>query len=245
MTDEKMQWYHAFAAALKLEMKEYYPDMLAMEEYEKPSDVGVLFATKDKETEIQNGIGSFFKRINIIEYKPPGDYLDMNDYYKAKGLAYLYKSLGERNGGIELGDITITMISNYFPIDLLEHMHNMQGNRVTGRRKGIYHVIGDDISTQVIVINELAKTGNRYIRLLNDRIDIKVKDEIRKLLSEYVRDPGNPEYEVLMGMVADIHPDTLMEVLDMVKGLSKEEKEGFVSHIVHNSTISKKRDIGK
>lgn len=119
MPEERIQWHPAFATALKLELKDYYPEVLDIqEEYQltsKPLEVDILVVRKIKEARILLNIAQLFREHNIIEYKSPEDYLSIDDYYKVKAYAYLYKTLGERINSIKIEEMTITMVSSKFP----------------------------------------------------------------------------------------------------------------------------------
>ena len=98
MEDTKIQWHPGFTAAMMLELKENREDLIFEKEYNlntKPLEIDLLVIRKEAGVMIANEIGEFFRIHNIIEYKSPGDHLDIDDFYKVQGYASLYKSYGK------------------------------------------------------------------------------------------------------------------------------------------------------
>lgn len=62
--------------------------------------------------------------IIYIEYKSPGDTLNINTFYKAAGYACLYKSYEETADGINADDITISFVRGKRPEKLLKYFKN-------------------------------------------------------------------------------------------------------------------------
>ena len=241
MPEERIQWHPAFATALKLELKDYYPEVLDIqEEYQltsKPLEVDILVVRKIKEAKILLNIAQLFKGHNIIEYKSPEDYLSVDDYYKVKAYAYLYKTLGERVDSIKVEDMTITMVSSKFPKKMAEHLEKHQQLTVTKQDDGIYYINGDDILSQFIVVDELPKRQNRYIRLLTTRMSIK--EEISMLIKEFSSDPKNSMCELLFETVTASNLMQIMEVYNMARKLSNEEMEAL-DKVVMKFNLNKK-----
>lgn len=95
MTKEKLQWHSAFLAALHIEFENELHLLNIEAEHllgRKPMQMDVSIIKKEKETAIQKNIGRIFRQHNIIEYKNPGDYLSLNDFYKVYGYTCFYQS---------------------------------------------------------------------------------------------------------------------------------------------------------
>ena len=63
-----------------------------MAKEEKPMQVDVLIIKKNSKKTIKKNIGQIFRKYNIVEYKSPDDYLNVDDFYKVHGYACFYKS---------------------------------------------------------------------------------------------------------------------------------------------------------
>lgn len=227
MGSEKIQWHPVFAAAIKLELKEYYPEILEIEEEHqlssKPLAVDILVIKKRKDVKILRNIAQIFVGHNIIEYKSPDDYISIDDYYKVKAYAYLYKTLVEKVDSIKLQDISITLVSNNYPKAMTAHIKKELNKNIVNHSEGIYYIEGEDIATQIIVIDQLPRKVNRYIRLLTKRANIKA--EMLEVIDESIKEPKNNLYESLMNIIATIHVSKIMEVYEMTYKLTDKDME--------------------
>ncbi|MDP4147185.1 MAG: hypothetical protein Q8936_22370, partial [Bacillota bacterium] len=98
MSKEKIKWHPAFTAAMQLELKEYKEHLEFLTEHQltdEPLRIDILVIKKLDNIEIDTAIGKIFRKYNIFEYKSPTDYISIDDYYKVKAYAYLYKALSE------------------------------------------------------------------------------------------------------------------------------------------------------
>ena len=124
MTKEtKTQWHPAFCSAMKLELIENKADLDYMSEYNlnsKPIQMDLLVIKKSKDVEIKNEIGKIFRGHNIMEYKSPQDELNLDTYVKVIGYACMYKASEVHVGDIDLADITITLVREGKPRELLK-----------------------------------------------------------------------------------------------------------------------------
>lgn len=241
MPDERIQWHPAFATALKLELGDYYPDVLEIqEEYQltsKPLEVDILVIKKIQDRKILVNIARMFKEHNIVEYKSPDDYLSIDDYYKVKAYAYLYKTLAEKVDGIKVGEMTITLTSSRYPRKMASIIEKEQKVRVEKQSEGIYYIAGADIETQIVVIDELPPKENRYIRLLTIRMNIK--EEISMLIKDYADNPKDSKRELLLETVAASNLMQIMEVYNMARVLTREE-ETAVEKVIMKLNLNKK-----
>lgn len=84
-TGQDIQWHPAFVSAMNLEFAENREDLVFEREHNlntKPLEIDLLIK-KEADACIRNEIGHFFRKYNILEYKAPGDRLDVDSYYKA------------------------------------------------------------------------------------------------------------------------------------------------------------------
>ena len=64
-----------------------------------------------------------FRSVNLPEYKSPGNYVSIADFYKVYGYACLYASF-ER---VPITDMTITFVESRHPQKLLDHLKTIRG----------------------------------------------------------------------------------------------------------------------
>ena len=165
----KTQWHPAFCSAMKLELKDYRDYLEYTNEYNltsKPLQVDLLIIKKSQDVQIDTDIGRIFKSHNILEYKSPDDSLNEDSFLKVIGYACLYKADEERNGEIEMEDVSVTLIRERFPRKLFRWLreHNYQ---LEEKYRGIYYVFRKgDFATQVIVSKRLSKKNQKWLTLL-------------------------------------------------------------------------------
>mgnify|MGYP004605062749 CR=1 FL=1 len=96
--DSKVQWHPAFDAALQIELGDeakyltFEPEHLLSK---KPMQIDVL-VKNEKNIKITKNIGRIFRQHNIVEYKSPEDYLNIDDFYKVYGYTCIYKTEVEK-----------------------------------------------------------------------------------------------------------------------------------------------------
>ena len=118
MDSTKIQWHPGFVAAMNLEFSENRDDLIFEPEYNlntKPLEIDLLVIKKQSDISLKNEIGTFFRGHNIIEYKSPGDHLDIDTFYKSMSYAALYKSYGRTLDAIKADDVTVTLIRETKP----------------------------------------------------------------------------------------------------------------------------------
>lgn len=104
----KIQWHPGFYAAAEIELRSNKDDLHFIREYnlsKKPLQIDLLIIEKLKNVQIQNEIGKIFRKYNVIEYKSPDDEMNIDDFFKTVGYAYLYKGLGEKVNQIPLEEL--------------------------------------------------------------------------------------------------------------------------------------------
>ncbi len=169
-------WHPAFASALQLELAQYKDILEFQTEYpltDEPLKIDVLIIKKTSPIPIQKNIGAIFASHNIIEYKSPKDYLSIDDYYKVKAYVYLYKVITGTVDEVKLHDLTMTLLSKRYPKKLMKHIQEDRNNKICKQYPGIYYVVGEQISTQIIVQKELSSDENLYLSVLTDELRSK------------------------------------------------------------------------
>ena len=171
MSDTKIQWHPGFVSAMNLELCENRTDLIYEREYNlntKPLEIDLLVIKKDKNVQIINEIGKLFRGHNIMEYKSPGDELNIDTFYKSGAYASLYKSYGENVDIRTADDITVSIVRQSRPVGLFGYFEK-HGIRVTNPYHGIYYVLDAVLfPTQIVVTRELDKKEHTWLTALSD-----------------------------------------------------------------------------
>ncbi|MDR1956694.1 MAG: hypothetical protein LBQ30_07560, partial [Treponema sp.] len=91
-----IDWHQGFFSALKLIFQDYHHVLAFQSEVPlntKQLRIDAVITKKNPLAVINNPLAGIFKRINILEYKSPEDYLSVDALYKAIAYCYLYASL--------------------------------------------------------------------------------------------------------------------------------------------------------
>lgn len=181
-SEVKKQWHGPFCSAVRLELVENKGDVDFQREYNlnsKPLQIDLLVIKKTEDVSINNEIGKIFRGHNIMEYKSPGDAMNVDTYYKVLGYACFYKSNGETLDCIKEDDITLSFVREGYPRELMKYFQQ-KGFKVEERYPGIYYVTKSGFfPTQVIVSGKLDK--NLHIWLMALTRDME-KSEAETLL---------------------------------------------------------------
>ena len=221
---EKIQWHPIFAAAFKLELREYKDMLDIKEEYQlnvEPLRIDVLVIKKLNDKKILINIAEIFEKHNIVEYKSPSDYLSIDDYYKVKSYAYIYITQEKK---IKIKEITLTMVSNHYPRELIEYFKKERGFEIKNHSEGIYYIKGDDVKLQIIIADKLPPKINRYIRILINKLKEKEEaDAMINTLEEYEKNTKDVEMGIIVKYIEDKHLVKIMEAIEMSQLKVKEE----------------------
>ncbi len=181
MGQKKNQWHPAFAAAMRMELKDNGNDLIFEEEHllsKKPLQMDMLIIKNDKNVEMKNRIGKIFRRYNIIEYKSPQDTMGIDAFYKVIGYASLYKVSNEKENGYKAEDITITLVRQRYPSKLVKYLQE-NGCTVEKIYPGIYYVSGNILFTvQIIVSKDLGQKENIWLHSLQSGISKETYNDL-------------------------------------------------------------------
>lgn len=184
MKESKIQWHSAFTSAMGLDFARDRDDLIFETEYnlnKKPLQIDLLVIKKEASVQIASEIGKLFKGHNILEYKSPEDHLDIDTFYKTLAYACLYKSYGKTVDAIKAEEITMSIIREAKPIELLRYFRG-HGCDVTKVYGGIYYVKGKTwFPTQIVVTGELNWDAHMWLKGLSGNLQ---KGDIWKMLEE-------------------------------------------------------------
>ena len=191
--EDKIQWHPAFYGAAELEFKKNKKDLIFEREYnlsKEPIRMDLLIIKKVTDAVIENQIGKIFRAYIVIEYKSPDDGLTIDDYFKTMGYACLYKGLGETVNKIKADQITITLVRDIYPAEMINELRNM-GLVITEVYSGIFYVTGNvQFTTQIIVTSKLDSELHMWLKVLTKKLDRKDAARFVTLVKELI-EPGD------------------------------------------------------
>ena len=239
---EKKQWHPPFCAAVKLELRANKKDLSFESEHTlntKPIQIDLLVIKKLQDVDIQNEIGKIFKAHNIFEYKSPKDALGIDEYFKTLAYACLYKASCPSTNSIKDDDITITLVREGMPRELVKWFKNNNCN-VTEKYPGIYYVTGKKalFSTQLIVSSKLNTSEHQWLKALTSKMDENVGERLvfsAELLSE--KDDKENADSVLQLALAE--NKALFEKMKEVHGMCEALKDLMKPELEEAKNIAK------
>ena len=161
-----------------MELQEYRGDLEFHPEWpltSEPLKIDCIVMKKAKAV-IKKNIAVIFREWNLIEYKSPGDYVSVADFYKVYGYACLYASFQR----IPITSLTVTFVESRYPQKLLKHLHDERGYAVAENHPGIYTVSGDVLPIQVIDSRRLPADENLWLKSLSNRLDTSAFSRINE-----------------------------------------------------------------
>lgn len=220
-SEQLLQWHPAFFAGLQIEFGNEAKYLQFEQEHQlgtKPMSIDVLIK-KDRNRSIHKNIGRIFREHNIIEYKGPGDYLSVDDFYKVYGYACFYKADATRVNEVRIEELTISLISEGYPRKLLKHLQEDKGLQVIKKEEGIYYITGDKIPMQLIVTGKLSAKENLWLRNLTNHLE--GRQAARELLEDYKNHDKNSLYKSVMNIIVRANKKEFQEVKDMCEALEE------------------------
>ncbi len=223
MADNLLQWHDGFHASLQIELRgeaaqlEFYSEH---ELYKKALRVDTLVIKNSDDTPVQKKIGKIFRKYNLIEYKSPGDYLSINDFYKVYGYACLYQSNTEKTHEIAMKDVTITFVCSHYPRKMLKILKEERKIEAEQIEKGIYRLKNDSIAMQILVTWQLSAEENRWLTSLTR--NLPMNENTKMLLREYQRNKGSILYQSAMDLIMQANKGIMEEDGSMVCDVLKE-----------------------
>ena len=207
----RIAWHPAFVEALKMELEAYRDSLEFHPEFQltsEPLRIDCVVVKKAKGAAIEKNIAAIFRDVNLIEYKSPGDYVSIEDFYKVYAYACLYASF-ER---VPIDSLTLTFIESSHPRSLLAHLRQKRNYEVVETRAGIYTVTGDIIPMQVINSRRLSLEDNLWLHNLNNNLKSL---ELRRFQTAIDSQDKAARIKAYLAAVIRANKDTILEVLKM------------------------------
>jgi hypothetical protein len=152
-------WHTGFRGLIELALSPYGDCLNFDFEYvlnSEPLRIDAVIIKKEPEALIDHPIGAAFRRINILEYKSPGDYLSISDFHQVNAYAHLYSVLNR----VKTRDMTISFAAMTHSRKLLDYLRRKHGFEAQETEPGIYRVKGGTFATQIIESKRLEKRSD-------------------------------------------------------------------------------------
>ena len=229
LTAKTLQWHPAFYAGIQIDLEKDRENMVFENEHmlsKKPMEIDILIIKKEKDVQVRKNIGRIFRKYNVIEYKSPTDYLSIDDFYKVYGYACFYKADTGRTDEISAEELTITLVSESYPVKLCQYLRRNRGYVIEEADSGIYYIKGDYIPIQIIVTSRLSEKKNLWLKNLTGHMDGTAS--ARRLVEEYEKHSDENLYKAVMDVIVRANKEVFKEVNEMcdaLKELMKDEIE--------------------
>jgi len=252
-----LQWHPAFFAGIRIEFSEEESKVQFESEHQlgtKPMQIDVLIVKKNSKEPMKKNIGQIFRGHNIVEYKGPGDYLSIDDFYKVYGYACFYKADVEQVDSIKVDEITLTFVCKGYPRKLAEHLEEVRGFTVETYEPGIYYIKGDVFPIQLIVTSRLSKEQNFWLKNLTD--DLGNREAVEELARAYYEHRKNTLYRSVMNVIIKANEELFKEdtgvceaIIDLFrdeydKGIEQERQKAIMKMLERNYDKAEILDLG-
>jgi hypothetical protein len=182
-----------------------------------PLRIDCVVIRKAKDGVNKKNIAAVFREWNLFEYKNPGDYVSVNDFYKVYGYACLYASFRK----VPITGISVSFVESRHPKKLLKHLRDDRGYTVAETAKGIYTVKGDIIPIQVIDGRCLSAEENLWLKSLSDRLN---PTEVNRINAEISRQDKAARISAYCDVIVRANAKIIQEAIKMgKKGITIEE----------------------
>ena len=212
------QYHPQYTNTLHIELRENKDDLYFDEEFilnTGPLRIDLLIIKKNENAVIKSGLGAFFKKINIWEYKNPKDSLNVKEFNK--GLAYLHLYIASSSEKISLSDVTLTFLRYYKPRDLFKELENA-GYKIEEYEPGIYHLGMMGQPNIQIIVSRLLDSKYEWVKAISDKIPLS---EIDRLASEVENlDRTDRKYAI-----------TVLEFVGTINEIEEEKNMGVIREL--------------
>jgi len=209
--EKGIEWHSAFIEALQMELQAYQDVLKFDPEHplaSKPLKIDCVVIKKVKDVAIKKNIAAIFRGWNLLEYKSPGDYVSVDDFYKVYAYACLYKSFEK----VPETGLTVSFVESHYPRKLLEHLEKERGYKIAETSPGIYTVSGDIFPMQAIDSRKLPLEENIWLKSLSDKLDLNA---LKKVSGEIARQEKGAPIEAYFDAISRANYETIKEAIRM------------------------------
>lgn len=232
---ELIQWHTGFVHAMRLYLMDYEDDIEFNDEFQltrKPLIIDLTVVKKPDDLVIDNNIGRFFRKHNILEYKSLRDELNLETFYKVQAYALLYMIAPgncEANGApINEKDITISIVRAAYPRELIKDLDTRHG------------MFADTISSIVSDANEeKIETWKERDAFMNSAMRRIMAKELQESRDEGVSEGKFKGQNLIKEATKIAKENNISNVSDLeALGFDKDTAEGAISLLTELGIIS-------
>lgn len=139
--------------------------------------------------------------------------------------ASLYKASAINEDEIKTSDMTITFISSHYPYKLEKYLAQHRHYCFVKSGEGIYQIVGNDFTVQIIVTSQISRKENLWIWGINNSVD---NATAAKLVSEYKKNKNNQHYEAVIDIIIRANERIFKGDQKMCKALEELMEERIV-----------------
>ena len=182
--EPRIDWHQGFFSALRLEFQAYQDALEFQSEVTlnaKPLRIDAVIKKKG-DVVIHKQIARIFRRINILEYKSPEDYLSVEDMYKCLGYCYLYGAFEHQ----PMTEISLSVVVSRYPREALRHIREVLGWGVADGGGGIYLIRGGaPLAIQIIESGKLDEGEDVWLKELRHNLQVENLDRLLRESQNY------------------------------------------------------------
>lgn len=197
--EHKTQWHTAFYSCILIRYAKYAGKAEIYSEFQltqQPLRIDVLVVKKDPGTVFTDDIGKNFRTWNVMEFKSPRDGLSIDDFYKTVAYALLLKLDKKSGSDPASGDITVTLVREGIPTELMRRLSEEFGAVIEKESPGVYTVKGAPcpFPVQIVAYGEMSGETECWLRALSSKADRSTASFMADSAEELLRDdPDNAE----------------------------------------------------
>ena len=194
-----------------MELDEYRHALQFMPEQQlttEPLRIDVVIIKKTADVEIKKNIASIFRSVNILEYKSPGDYISIQDFYLVYGYACLHMSLYKT----DISGLTLTFVGSRYPRKLIDHLTGDRKFTVEEKWPGIYIVTGDVLPIQIIDSGKISEVENLWLKGLDNQLDAR---QVRRITDKIAGLDKDAQIWAYLDVIARANKKALQEAYEM------------------------------
>ncbi|MCD8082259.1 MAG: hypothetical protein LUE86_01730 [Clostridiales bacterium] len=209
-------WHSGFHTSIQIDLQEDRDILTYCKEYQltqEPLRIDTLIIRKLAGHIPRKNLAKFFLGHNIIEYKNPQDNFHINDLHKVLSYAAAYQANTARVREIDPDDISITVVCNHFPREVIRFLQEKRHAAVVNAFPGIYHVTGYAFPIQFAITRKLPSEEYPWISRL--RKDLTVREDIDKLLNDCSGHEEDPLYRTALRTILNANEIQFEEVTSM------------------------------
>ncbi|MDR2762904.1 MAG: hypothetical protein LBB88_09905 [Planctomycetaceae bacterium] len=202
---KKINWHSGFADAMILEIRNVSGEFRTTPEfhYESKQHKIDLFIEKvgESSNESLTGLGKYFRRYTLCEFKSPRKTLTINGFSR---LVSLGMQICAEDPNKKLKDIAAMFVLSHKPRGMFNKLPKEWV--VEKSEPGIYIVRGIGIFTSVVVISELSEDLYKWLPIVRNNLSIK---KLKTLIKEYELNQDDIVLGKLLDIILDINLDKI------------------------------------